>query len=76
MAVDFEKVKKVIVDKLNCDPNDVTMDATFEDLGADSLDSVELIMGFEESFDIQIPDEEAENIKNIKDVIDYIEKSA
>lgn len=74
MAVDFEKVQSIVVDKLNCEVADVKLEATFEDLGADSLDSVELIMGFEEEFKIEIPDEEAEKIKTVKDAVDYITK--
>ena len=75
MSVDFEKVKGIIVEKLNCDPNDVAKETTFTDLGADSLDSVELIMGFEEEFNIEIPDEEAEKIKTVGDAIGFIEKA-
>ena len=75
MTVNFEKVKEVIVEKLNCDPSQVKSDATFANLGADSLDSVELIMGFEEEFDIEIPDDEAEKIKTVEDVVKYIEKA-
>lgn len=75
MSVDFDKVKEIIVEKLNCDPNEVKKETSFEDLGADSLDSVELIMGFEEEFNIEIPDEEAEKIKTVGDVITFIEKA-
>ena len=70
----FDKVKEVIVDKLNVDEDKVTMTATItEDLGADSLDVVDLIMALEEEFDIEIPDEEAENIKTVSDIVKYIE---
>ncbi len=69
------KVKTIIVDKLGVDENEITMEASFNnDLGADSLDIVELIMEFEKEFDIQIPDDEAEKISTVKDAIDYVEK--
>ena len=68
-----EKVKAIIVDKLGIDENEVTNEASFtNDLGADSLDTVELIMEFEKEFDIQIPDDKAENIETVGDVIEYI----
>ena len=70
----LEKVKAVIVEQLGVDEDQVTLDASFaDDLGADSLDTVELIMAFEEAFDVEIPDEDAQKIKTVKDVIDYIE---
>jgi acyl carrier protein len=73
-AVD-EKVKQIIVEQLQVDEAEVTPGASFqEDLGADSLDVVELVMQFEEAFDIQIPDEDAEKIKTVKDATEYIEK--
>ncbi len=72
MAVDFKKVKSIIVEKLNCNADDVKMGSSFEDLGADSLDSVELIMGFEEEFKIEISDEDAEKIKTVKEAVNYI----
>jgi acyl carrier protein len=76
MAVE-EKVKQIIVEQLQVDEAEVTPGASFqEDLGADSLDVVELVMQFEEAFDIEIPDEDAEKIKTVKDAIDYIEKNA
>lgn len=69
-----EKVKEIIVDKLNCDADQVTPEASFtQDLGADSLDTVELIMELEKAFDIQIPDGDAQNIKTVGDAISYIE---
>jgi acyl carrier protein len=71
----FDKVKQISVEQLGVDEADVTMDSTFiDDLGADSLDIVELIMAFEEEFNIEIPDEIAEKIKAVKDAVDYIEK--
>ena len=68
-----EKVKKIIVDQLGVDAAEVTTEASFiEDLGADSLDTVELVMALEEEFGIEIPDEEAEKIATVKDAIEYI----
>lgn len=68
-----EKVKKIIVDQLGVDAAEVTAEASFiEDLGADSLDTVELVMALEEEFGIEIPDEEAEKIMTVKDAIEYI----
>ncbi|MBY5957609.1 acyl carrier protein [Membranicola marinus] len=72
-----EKVKKIIVDKLGVDESEVTEEASFtNDLGADSLDTVELIMEFEKEFDISIPDEEAENIQTVGQAVTYVEKEA
>lgn len=69
-----DKVKEIIVDKLNVDENEVTPTAEFtKDLGADSLDTVELIMEFEKEFDLKIPDEDAEKIATVSDAINYIE---
>jgi acyl carrier protein len=78
MATDIEDtVKSIIVDKLGVDDSDVTHDASFtNDLGADSLDTVELIMEFEKEFDLTIPDEEAEEIATVGDAIDYLEEKA
>ncbi len=74
---EFEKVKAVIVDQLGVDESAVTMDASFvDDLGADSLDLVELIMGLETEFDIEIPDEEAEKISTVGDAVNYIKENA
>ena len=74
MAVE-EKVKSIIVEQLGVDANEVTPEAAFvDDLGADSLDTVELVMAFEEAFDIEIPDEDAEKIRTVQDAIDYIGK--
>jgi len=72
-----EKVKQIIVDQLGVDEAEVTASASFQDdLGADSLDIVELVMAFEEAFDIEIPDEDAEKIKTVKDAIDYVNAHA
>lgn len=68
-----DKVKEIIVAKLGVDPSQVTPEASFtNDLGADSLDTVELVMEFEKAFNIQIPDEDAEKIANVGDVINYL----
>ena len=68
------RVKSIIVDKLGVDENEVTPEASFtNDLGADSLDTVELIMEFEKEFDLAIPDDEAEKIGTVGDAINYIE---
>jgi acyl carrier protein len=76
MAV-AEKVKSIIVEQLGVDEDEVTLDASFtEDLGADSLDIVELVMAFEEEFGIEIPDEEAEKISNVREAVDYIQNNA
>lgn len=70
-----EKVREIIVEKLSCEANEVTREANFaNDLGADSLDTVELIMEFEKEFDLKIPDTEAQEIKTVGDAVDYIEK--
>tara|TARA_B100001105_G_scaffold226362_1_gene196345 strand:- start:855 stop:1088 length:234 start_codon:yes stop_codon:yes gene_type:complete len=70
------KVKAIIVDKLGVDESEVTNDASFtNDLGADSLDTVELIMELEKEFDIQIPDDEAEGIATVGDAISFVEKT-
>ena len=71
-----EKVKKIVAEQLDVDEADVIPTASFvDDLGADSLDQVELIMAMEEEFDIKIEDEEAEKIKTVQDVIDFIKKA-
>ncbi|WP_441000190.1 acyl carrier protein [Fodinibius sp. SL11] len=76
MSQDVEsKVKSIIVDKLGVDESEVTHEANFtNDLGADSLDTVELIMEFEKEFDISIPDEDAENIATVGNAVDYLEE--
>ena len=72
-----DKVKQIIVDQLSVEESEVTPNASFvDDLGADSLDRVELIMAFEEAFDIEIPDQQAEKIATVQDAIDYIEKNS
>ncbi len=69
----FEKVKKIIVDQLGVPESNITLSSSFiDDLGADSLDTVELIMAIEEAFDIEIPDEDAEKVVTVQDVVDYI----
>ncbi|MFH0794838.1 MAG: acyl carrier protein [bacterium] len=70
-----EKVKKIVVEQLGVNEDDVTPDASFvDDLGADSLDTVELVMALEEEFGIEIPDEEAEKIKSVGQAADYIKE--
>jgi acyl carrier protein len=72
-----DRVKKIIVDQLGVEEETVTPEASFvDDLGADSLDTVELVMALEEEFGIEIPDEDAEKITRVKEAIDYIEKHA
>ena len=72
----FDEVKEVIVEQLNVAPEEVKPEAKFvEDLGADSLDVVEMIMALEEKFEIEIPDSEAEKIQTVQDVLDFIEKA-
>ena len=71
----FEKIKNIIVEQLQVAETAVTEDASFiDDLGADSLDIVELIMALEEKFDIEIPDEDAEKVSTVKDVVEYIKE--
>ncbi|KPJ89201.1 MAG: acyl carrier protein [Spirochaetes bacterium DG_61] len=70
----FQKVKEIIVERLSVDEKDVTKEASFiDDLGADSLDTVELVMALEEEFGLEIPDEEAEKIVTVGDAVKYIE---
>jgi acyl carrier protein len=72
-----EKVKNIIVEKLSVEPDEVVMAASFvDDLGADSLDLVELIMAMEEAFDMEISDDQAEKLQTVQDVMDYIKKHA
>jgi acyl carrier protein len=77
MASVEEKVKSIIVDQLGVNETEVTGNASFvDDLGADSLDTIELVMAFEEAFGIEIPDEDAEKITRVKEAVDYIEAHA
>ena len=72
----FEKVRDIVVDQLGVEPDEVAIESTFiDDLGADSLDIVELIMAFEEEFGIEIPDEAAEKIKTVQDLVSYIDQN-
>ena len=74
--MEFEKLRKIIVEVLNVDENEVTMESTFiDDLGADSLDVFQIIMGLEEEFDIEIPNEEAENIVTVADAVEQIKNA-
>ena len=77
MASLEERVKQIIVEQLGVDEAEVTPNASFvDDLGADSLDTVELVMAFEEAFEIEIPDEDAEKIRTVQDAISYIDQHA
>ncbi len=70
----FEKVKSLIVEQLDVDEDKISPDTTFEDIDADSLDVVELVMALEEEFDLEISDEEVEKIKTVGDIVNYIEE--
>lgn len=73
----FDKVKEIIVDQLGVDEEEVTLEASFiDDLGADSLDIVELIMALEEEFGLEIPDDEAEKIATVNDAVEYIRENS
>jgi acyl carrier protein len=77
MASVEERVKQIIVEQLGVDEAEVTPKASFvDDLGADSLDTVELVMAFEEAFDVEIPDEDAEKIRTVQDAVSYIDAHA
>ncbi|MBQ8107139.1 MAG: acyl carrier protein [Ruminococcus sp.] len=70
----FDKIREIIVEQLDVDEDKVTAEASItEDLGADSLDVVDLVMSIEESFDVEVPDEEVENIKTVGDIVKFIE---
>ena len=72
----FDKVRDIVVEQLGSEADEVTLESTFiDDLGADSLDIVELIMAFEEEFNVEIPDEAAEKIKTVQDVVNYIDQN-
>ncbi len=74
--MEFEKLKKIVAEVLNVDENEITMDSTFvDDLGADSLDIFQIIMGIEEEFDIEIPQEVAENITSVVDAVEQIKNA-
>lgn len=74
--MEFEKLKKIIVEVLNVDENEIEMDTTFiDDLGADSLDVFQIIMGLEEEFDIEIPNEQAEKIVTVADAVEQIKNA-
>lgn len=74
--MEFEKIQQIIAEVLNIDPQEITMDTTFvDDLGADSLDVFQIIMGIEEEFDIEIPNEEAESIVTVADAVEQIKNA-
>ena len=76
MSTIEERVKKVVIDQFGVEAEQVTMEASFvDDLGADSLDTVELVMALEEEFDAEIPDDQAESITKVKDAVDYIKST-
>ncbi|MZP29082.1 acyl carrier protein [Heliobacterium undosum] len=75
MSSIFDKVKAIVVEQLGVDEEEVNMETSFEDLNADSLDIVELVMALEEEFDIEIPDEDAEKIKTIGSAVEYIKEN-
>jgi len=73
MSENYDKIKEIIIDKLGVNENKISKEAKFiDDLGADSLDTVELIMQFEEDFNIEIPDEDAEELRSVGQAVDYI----
>ena len=77
MAVIDEKVKQIVIEQLGVEEGEVTPSASFvDDLGADSLDRVELVMAFDEAFNLEIPDEDAEKISTVKEAVEYIDKHA
>ncbi|MEL1134093.1 acyl carrier protein [Desulfitobacterium sp. THU1] len=71
----FDKVKSIVVDQLGVEEDEITLETTFADLNADSLDIVELIMALEEEFDLDIPDEDAEKIRTVGDAVNYIKEN-
>lgn len=73
----FEKIREIIIDQLNVEPEEITMEThLMKDLEADSLDAVEIIMGIEDEFGIEIPDEEAEKFQTVSDLVNYVEANA
>lgn len=70
----FEKIRNIIADQLGVDANEITQSTTFEDLGVDSLDLFQILISLEEEFGVEIPNEDAENIKTIQDVVEYIKE--
>lgn len=75
--MEFERVKSIVAEQLGADEKNITMDSSFiDDLGADSLDIVELVMALEEEFDMEMTDGEAENIKTVGDVVEYIQANS
>ncbi|ADQ14974.1 acyl carrier protein [Halanaerobium hydrogeniformans] len=75
MADTIDKIIEIVAEELAVDKDEITEDSSFiEDLGADSLDVVELVMAFEEEFDVEIPDEDAENIRTVGDAVNYLEE--
>lgn len=76
MPLPEEKLKQMIAEQLGRDPSEIGPGMPFDDLGMDSLDRVELVMAMEEAFDVQIPDEAAEQMRTVQDVVDYINKNA
>ena len=75
MADTLKKIIEIVAEELAVDKDEVTEDSSFiEDLGADSLDVVELVMAFEEEFDVEIPDEDAENIRTVEDAVNYLDE--
>ncbi len=72
----FDKVKKIIAEQLDIDPDSITQESTItEDLGADSLDVVDLVMSFEDEFDVEIPDDAVETIRTVSDIVKFIEEN-
>ena len=75
--MEFEKIQQIIAEVLNIDPQEITMDTTFvDDLGADSLDVVDLLMSIEDEFEVEVPDEEIEIIKTVGSLVSYIEANS
>ena len=71
--MEFDKIKEIIAEQLGVSEDEIAMETTFEDLGADSLDAVELIMALEEEYDLEIAEDDAKAMKSVKNIVDYIE---